>query len=399
MNSILLITSSYPAGSGEEFLEDEIRAMASTGTVVHVVPTHPRGSVRGGLPSSDHIHYHVCGLASLEVLARSARLLARRPSSVVNALRVVIRSRRHIVRNLSAFPKALWVAQLASDESVQRIHASWLSVPSTVALVSARVTGTPWSATGHRWDIYNNNLLELKSREASFIRFISARGRRDAIELGVLESSSVVLHLGTRTSFADRTEEQLREPLTLICPANLIRLKGHSYLLQALALMDAAKRPTVILFGDGELREELRALAAVLGVKSSVEFRGQVARRELLATYAAIGRPAVVLPSLELGGGEHEGIPYSLIEAMALGVPAIATDTGSVSELLAGLPGLVPAQDPPALVSAFERLQGDVEDYHQLSRSCFERVDADWNAERSGRRLLELMWDCGPFDG
>jgi glycosyltransferase involved in cell wall biosynthesis len=65
----------------------------------------------------------------------------------------------------------------------------------------------------------------------------------------------------------------------------------------------------------------------------------------------------VVLPSLDLGGGVHEGIPVSLIEAMAYGVPVISTNTGGIPELLDNGAGvMVPQADSAALAAAIVKL-------------------------------------------
>ncbi|MBU1998107.1 MAG: glycosyltransferase, partial [Candidatus Omnitrophica bacterium] len=96
------------------------------------------------------------------------------------------------------------------------------------------------------------------------------------------------------------------------------------------------------LIGDGELRGELEEYANILGIKEKVDFLGW--QKNLEQVYS--GLDIVVLTSL------NEGTPVSLIEAMACGLPVVATDVGGVADLL----GVESAQsDPESRFKVMER--------------------------------------------
>jgi glycosyltransferase involved in cell wall biosynthesis len=114
------------------------------------------------------------------------------------------------------------------------------------------------------------------------------------------------------------------------------------------------------LAGDGPLRKELERTAKALGIADIVRFVGRLPHDQLLSMYQNGEVGLVVLPSVDLGGGEHEGIPISLVEAMAHGVPVASTDTGGTPELLAdGCGLLVPSGDTAALADAVTRVITD----------------------------------------
>jgi glycosyltransferase involved in cell wall biosynthesis len=148
-----------------------------------------------------------------------------------------------------------------------------------------------------------------------------------------------------------------REEFVVLCPANLVAVKGHRYLIEAWSHLNMPRQAKLLIAGDGELRDALNSLVAKLGLGKTVEFLGHLPHASLLAMYRRAEVDLVVLPSLDLGGGVHEGIPVSLIEAMAYGVPVISTNTGGIPELLDNGAGvMVPQADSAALAAAIVKL-------------------------------------------
>jgi glycosyltransferase involved in cell wall biosynthesis len=152
--------------------------------------------------------------------------------------------------------------------------------------------------------------------------------------------------------------------------------KGIDTLLRAVALL-VAERPKLLLkvAGRGKDLERSRALAAELGIERHVSFLGPVsaAERERLFT----GAQLLLMPS------RFEGFGMVAAEAMAAGVPLIATTAGSLPEVISAPEGgvLVPPDDPAALASATARLLADEVARRELSRTA--RVAASrfrWSA-------------------
>jgi glycosyltransferase involved in cell wall biosynthesis len=142
-------------------------------------------------------------------------------------------------------------------------------------------------------------------------------------------------------------------PLTnILTVANLRREKAHEVLFAAIARL-APRHPAIRLrvAGNGPRADELRALALSLGIADRVAFLGH---REDVHTLLA-DADLFVLPS------RSEAFPNSVVEAMAAGLPVIASGVGGLLELVEpGRTGvLVPPDDPAALASAIERLVGD----------------------------------------
>jgi len=113
-----------------------------------------------------------------------------------------------------------------------------------------------------------------------------------------------------------------------------------------------------------------------------------VPHEKLLELYVREDIGAFVLPSLGLDGDLHEGIPVSLMEAMAFGVPVISTETGGIPELLGGGAGIiVPPADPAALAAAIARLAADPDLRRRLGERGRERVEEAFSVQAVARCL------------
>ena len=147
--------------------------------------------------------------------------------------------------------------------------------------------------------------------------------------------------------------------LTLLSVGNLLELKGHHILVDALAdLKDA----TAVIAGDGPLRSELERRAARLGVGDRVRFLGNVAQEELVAWYNAADY--LVLTS------SREGMPNVVLESLACGTPVIATAVGGVPELIDSddVGYQLPERSPAALVQAVRTLEASPLDRRRVAR-------------------------------
>lgn len=159
------------------------------------------------------------------------------------------------------------------------------------------------------------------------------------------------------------------------CVARLRAVKNHNALIRAFAGMAARSGAHLLVAGDGELRKELEALAQTLQVATRVHFLGE--RDDVTQILAA--SDAFVLSSLS------EGIPLSVLEAMAAGLPVIVTSVGGLPEVVRnGVEGfLVPPGNLEALENAMMQL------VHNCSaRSDMSRAAADTISQRFDARVM-----------
>ena len=144
------------------------------------------------------------------------------------------------------------------------------------------------------------------------------------------------------------------EHFTFVSTGNLLPVKNMAGLLRAFARLKG--EPELIIFGAGAESGALRALCAELRLEERVSFRGHCARNELAEAYA--GADCFVLASRS----ETFGVAY--IEAMAAGLPVIATRCGGPEDFVTDENGiLIPVDDECALADAMERMMRCRADY------------------------------------
>jgi L-malate glycosyltransferase len=158
--------------------------------------------------------------------------------------------------------------------------------------------------------------------------------------------------------------------------------KGHRYLLEATReLLQAEPDVRVAIVGDGALRHELEGQAVTLGIAEQVHFAGF--RRDVPALIR--GFEIFVFSSL------HEGTPNSVLEAMALGKPVVATRAGGTEEVVQdGVTGLlVSPRDPAALAHALLYLLRHPEQGKMFGRAGRQRVEEYFTVERMAGSTLQ----------
>lgn len=302
-----------------------------------------------------------------------------------------------LIKNLVAFPKAVYAARLVQRFRAHHIHAHWASIPATMALVVSRLTGVPWSFTAHRWDIAEDNLLGIKVRATLFSRVISLHGRDEILNiLGENTCSNLhVIHMGTSVPAEQggSCPPKQHEEFLVACIANLVEVKGHRYLIEACGLLrQRGLRFLCYLIGDGPLRQDLNGMVQQYGLQQSVRFLGALPHDEVIRMLREREIDLVVLPSIETSSGEHEGIPVVLMETLAHRVPAISTESGGIPELLGGGAGvLVKPADAAALADAMQRVMVDPTYRRCLVEAGFTRVSKDFNLCKVVDQLVFLM--------
>jgi L-malate glycosyltransferase len=171
----------------------------------------------------------------------------------------------------------------------------------------------------------------------------------------------------------------------LVCAASLFPKKGHACLLGAFARVRRDHPEAVLLLaGQGPERENLQALARTLEIHGSVVFAGY--RPDARALVAAAD--LIVLASIE------EGTPNVLLEAMAAGVPQVATNAGGTPEVVdEGVTGfLVPPRDPALMAERIHRLLSDPGLRSKMAAASRERFERLFAAERMVREH-EALYD------
>lgn len=291
--------------------------------------------------------------------------------------------------------------KVVQREQVELIHAHWVIPTGLIGVVVGRyLTGKPVVVTAHRADINvfpeKSKLARLAAKfvlkKADHVIAVSAALReRIREEYGVSEGRISVINMGVDPRlFRPRDKKEVREQLELpldgkvvLFAGGLISVKGLEYLLMAVPrVLEKEKRALFILVGTGSLEARLKQMARELGVSEQVRFVGERPHEELPLWISAA--EAIVLPSLD------EGLPVLLMEALASGVPVIATRVGGTPEVVKeGRNGfLVEPRNPEALAEKLSLLLSDEKLYRELAANC--RMPEGCDMESNIRQTVEI---------
>jgi glycosyltransferase involved in cell wall biosynthesis len=222
------------------------------------------------------------------------------------------------------------------------IIAHWLA-PSALAALPA---GIPLVAIAHGGDIHTLRRLHLLGPTLRLlcrtqIIFVSEPLRAVAAAHAPWLADAPVQPMGIAVDRFARIPRAPTTPPTLLVASRLVPVKGVDVAIAAMAHLTRSAH--LVVAGDGPERSQLRA-------HDRVTFLGEVDTRRrdaLLATAAA-----VVVPSRVLGNARTEGTPLIALEALAAGVPVVASAVGGLAQLPVAL---VPPDDPHALAGAIDR--------------------------------------------
>ncbi len=388
----MYVTSRFPFGPGEGFLGPEIAAHLESGAGVRVFPMLPKGgSVHAyardfaAITEPPGLRHAVTG--AVRGVGAEPTDFARRAVRASTSGRIAVRG-----RNVAVLPRAAALIDVIRRTSPDHLHVHWGGASSTVAMIASEVTGTPWSMTLHRWDIRANNLLARKIASACFTRVISLASVGQVTAL-VPGAAPTVIHMGIDVP-PQPSPPPSGPPERIACIATLVPVKNHVGLLDAFRAGAEDLAVTLDLVGDGPLRDEVQAHAARLGLANRVRFLGTLDHGEVVRRLRSHEWAAVVLAS-GVTDDAQEGIPVSLMEAMASLVPVVATASGGTGELVGDGAGLlVPVGEPATLAGAIRSVLTDGELRSRLARLGRQRVAGSFDVRAIAAELRTRFVGC-----
>ncbi|MEX2541110.1 MAG: glycosyltransferase [Trueperaceae bacterium] len=227
---------------------------------------------------------------------------------------------------------------------------------------------------------------------------VSASFRERLIDLGCPAERIVVHHSGVmveRFPFAER-RVAAGEQTRLLFIGRLTEKKGLVYALEAVAeVLASGRRLELTVIGDGEQRAELHRHAQRLGIEESVVMAGRQTQAQVICQLQR--SHLLVAPSVTASDGDQEGIPNVLKEAMATGIPVLATRHSGIPELVDhGVNGfLVPERDAGALAERLAHLIDNSESWPALGRAGRAKVEAEFDSGALNDELVRLYRGVG----
>ena len=293
------------------------------------------------------------------------------------AKRMAVKSDKSLPYHFIYLAEACVLARWLKDLPADHVHAHFGTNPAEVAALLHALGGPAYSFTVHgpeEFDKPEAIALPEKIRRSAFVVAISSYGRSQLYRWSRSQDWSrvKVVHCGLETGFHSGVLPAIAPTPRLVCVGRLCEQKGQLLLVRAAhQIVQEGVALQLVLAGDGEMRAEIEALIAELGLGAHVRITGWInaasVREEILAARA------LVLPSFA------EGLPVVLMEALALARPVLST-------YVAGIPELVIPGEVGWLFAA-----GDVESLALAMKQCLaaQPAELDKMGAIGRRRVIE----------
>ena len=402
---IAYILKMFPRFS-ETFILNEILELERTGVDIHIFslkqPNDPRRHADVDRVKAPVTYLPPIDRRNILAFVRPHLDVARSHprgwlTAAGGAIRRSVKSRSWA--SVKRFLQAGYVGAALQREGITHVHAHFASSATSVSRDLHQLMGISYSFTAHAKDIFIETVswgsLVRKLRMARFVVTVSDF---NVDHLRALEPR-VNVHRIYNGLDLDQFQPELprpQDPPLILAVGRLVEKKGFDDLIRACAILRDRGTPfRCEIIGSGNQERALRDLIASLDLEELIHLPGPMPREELIDRYpqaSVFAAPCVVGED-----GNRDGLPTVLIEAMALGVPAISTPVTGIPELVRdGETGrIVPERDPAALADAIDQTLACPERAREMAAYGRALVEEEFDLRRNVAQLRSHFQEAG----
>ena len=397
IRKVLVTASTFPRWNGDTepgFVYELSLRLSKRFQVTVLAPHHP-GAKRFEIVDGMRVHrFRYFFPSSLERLCYGGGILPNMKKSFLARLQLPFL--------VAAELFSLWM--VAKKERPDIIHAHWILPQGFTAAIVSKLLGIPFVVTAHAGDVFplNKPLFRLLSRfsvSSAAAVTVNSRFTKAAVEKIAVSKAVQVIPMGvdlklfsSPSAAAVVRKKYSVKGKMLLFVGRLAEKKGVTYLITAMkSILQDFPGCKLIIVGDGPEKAALMQQSQQLGLSGSIIFTGSVPNSSLPSFYKAAD--VFILPSIVDSKGDTEGLGVVLLEAMAAGVPVVASNVGGIPDILirnrTGL--LVEQKDPDALAAAVIRLVENRFLAVKLAVAAKEHVRKNYSWELVSGRFAGLL--------
>ena len=341
-------------------------------------------------------------LISPKIVMSNLRAMVQHPARYFKVLLLLFYGTmirpRTLIRTLALFPKSVHLARVLPKRGIRHMHSHFSTHATTMAYIIARFSDITYSFTIHGPDVFVHRLLLLeKISRATAVRTISAFNKAFLCGLypSIPEEKIQVVHAGVNPDVyetaSSEAEPATRRPKILSVGA-VTPSRGFVFLIEAcLMLKRAGIDVEATIVGTGERLRFLRHWVKYLGLADDIHLPGPLPQHDVAKLMGEMD--VFVLPSVIANDGQMDGIPITLMEAMAAGKPVIASAMSGIPELIddrvSGL--LIDATHTQRIANAIRYLLSNPAVRHKMGRAGQRRIREEFDIRRTVASLIEFL--------
>jgi len=292
--------------------------------------------------------------------------------------------------------QAIELAKIVRTTGIEHLHAHFASSATTVARMASYFSNIPYTFTAHAKDIYQEDIdlgdLQSKIHDASSVITVSNYNLEHLTRMFGSDKDKIKrVYNGLDLRKLQYRSPENRKP-NIITIGRLVEKKGLNILVDACEIL--AKHGVEFhcsIIGKGELESELLGQIKEKNLQDKVELTGALPRTRVIKKFSDASIFAA--PAIVANDGNRDGLPTSILEAMALGVPCISTDVTGIPEVLknnkTGI--VVPQNNSVELANAIERLLNDSKLSISLSENGRKLIESNFDISKNSAKIREIF--------
>jgi len=375
----------------ETFILNEIVELIRMGHKVHIFSIHR--------PQKSIVHpevneYHLLGKTSYSpsYFKLGVELLK------FDSLLFYKNRKKIIINKFYCIAIARYFSKIIKKLNLNVLHAHYAVDTAYTAMLISKLTGIPFTFTGHALDIFvNPDIRALKERmeNASAVITISHYNKNYLHNLTKVDKDKIFIVRACPNIERYKTIKRDEDPSTILTVGRLVEKKGIKY--GILAIKELVKEYPNIRYnivGSGPLKNELQDLIRKLALGKKIRLLGNL---DYCSLTEKLSKATVfILPCVKAKNGDMDGIPVSLMEAMYLQIPVISTKISGIPELIeTGREGiLVEPKNIKQLSNAIKSLLEDKNLRIKMGRNGRRKIEAEFNIHKEVSKLVNIWENC-----
>lgn len=394
MSRVVVFCAEYPVLS-ETFVWREVESLKHSGLEVKVAALRHASKPAVQVSPANWVLFQN-GIVS--ILVASIKALLLHPGSALKTLGFAFKTAFTSNATFKDKLKILFqgICAIGFAESIEKFKPEWLHchfahAPATYTMFVAKFLNVPWSFTGHANDLFQRRiLLKEKLINASKIACISKWHQEYYLNfVPGIENKLKIVRCGVAMN--ENSVGRSTSVFSIISVGRLIEKKGFHILLEACQeLVHINESINIDIVGDGPDKNKLEQLAVTLPNNINVKFHGPLPHNEILTLL--VSADLFVMPCIDDENGDRDGIPVSMMEAMAAGVPVLAGDLPAIRELITDeITGWIKASTPEEIKKTLLHILENKLTTKEIGQNARRWVQEEFSTSVNTDRLIKMI--------